>query len=165
MQTKNSITKQLGYFNSLIRYTILHIMNKTILYILGTVLVLVGLLGFVNNPILGLFEVDLLHNIIHLATGVALLFAGYKGGSVGTLVVKTFGVIYALVAIVGLVSSDSILGLFTANFADDVLHVVFAIILIWLGFFNGKENSPMLVTSAPTGNTESNNSTPSNPQM
>jgi len=146
---KNSITKVLGYF--LFTYSLysLNYMHKTVLLVLGAILVLVGLLGFVNNPILGIFEVDLLHNIIHLITGAALLYAGVAGNAMGARFVKILAVTYTLVAIIGLVSSDSILGLFVANFADDVLHVVLAIILIWLGFFNGKEVASM--TASPSG--------------
>ena len=48
---------------------------------------------------------------------------------------RVFGVIYALVAILGFVAGDSpLLGLVANNRADAVLHVVIAIVTLWIGF-------------------------------
>lgn len=153
-------------------------MNKIILYVLGAVLVLVGLLGFVNDPVFGIFEVDIFHNTIHLLTGAMLLIAGARGGSTGALLVKITAVFYALVAIIGFASSgDTILNLFENNFSDDILHVILAGILIWLGFFPGKEisggsgeqmdsSSNQPVQSQPTmEQTPANQPNPQNPQV
>jgi H+/Cl- antiporter ClcA len=51
-------------------------MTKNILYVLGVVLTAVGIIGFFNNPVFGLFLVDTPLNILHLATGIlAIVFA------------------------------------------------------------------------------------------
>ncbi len=116
-------------------------MNKIVLYTLGSILVLVGLLGFFNDPVFGIFEVDLFHNTLHLLTGALLLYAGMKGGSMGSLLVKITAVFYALVAIIGFaLPGDMLLKLFENNFSDNILHAILAGILIWLGFFPGKED-------------------------
>jgi len=123
-------------------------MVKTVLYVLGIVLVLVGLLGFVNDPVLGIFEVDALQNSIHLITGIALVVAASLGGGVGSLVVKILAVIYALMAVLGLVlPGDTLLGLMEINFAGNIFHLVLAALFIWLGFFGSKEKSAESMTS------------------
>lgn len=115
--------------------------KKLITQIFSAVFILLGLLGFVNNPIFGTFAVDTVHNIIHLATGIlgfALLARGEDGA-------ETFGKImtfvYGLVTILGFIMpvgmiepTDKLLGLFTINGADNYLHLVFTLVFAYLGF-------------------------------
>lgn len=109
-------------------------MTKTFALVFGVVFLIIGILGFVMNPILGLFEVDALHNWIHLLTGAAGIIGGLSGDKSAKMYLQVFGVIYAIVAVVGLVSNDRVLGILTANTADDILHVVLAAALLWAGF-------------------------------
>jgi len=110
-------------------------MAKKLVMILGVVFILVGLLGFVMDPILGIFQVDLVHNLVHLASGVlAVIFAG-KGEMMAKKFAQVFGVVYALVAVFGLVlPGEKVLGLIEANLADDILHVVLAAVFLYAGF-------------------------------
>ena len=110
----------------------------------GVVLVLVGILGFINNPIVGaptagnqpLFVTDTIHNIIHLASGLFLLYVAYgvRGAARGTLLIA-FGVVYALVLVVTLLDQDAF-GLLPngVNAADHVLHLVLAVASIAVGW-------------------------------
>jgi hypothetical protein len=104
--------------------------------ILGIVFVAVGLLGFVNNPVLGLFAVDPIHNLIHIVSGVVLLAGAYSSlGS--TLALRIIGIVYALVAILGFFLVDAngmLLGIFMVNEADKWLHVVLAVVILAAGF-------------------------------
>lgn len=110
----------------------------------GIVFVAIGLLGFIpaltpNGNLLGIFHVDAVHNIIHLASGVAALLAA-SSVAYSRLYFQIFGVIYALVAIAGfipgLVTEDmKLLGLFHINMADNWLHVVIAAAALYLGYF------------------------------
>lgn len=110
----------------------------------GIVFVAIGLLGFIpaltpNGNLLGIFHVDAVHNIIHLASGVAALLAA-SSAAYSRLYFQIFGVIYALVAIAGfipgLVTEDmKLLGLFHINMADNWLHVVIAAAALYLGYF------------------------------
>jgi hypothetical protein len=118
-------------------------MAKKLVMLLGVVFVLVGLLGFVNNPVLGLFAVDTLHNIVHLLSGVLALFFAAKGEDAAKSFAKVFGVVYALVALLGLlIPGESIFGLLTVNLADDMLHVVLALVFLWIGFGMGGSAAP-----------------------
>jgi len=116
-------------------------MTQKLAMVFGVVLVAVGLLGFVpgvttDGMLLGIFEVDALHNIIHIATGLAALAAAY--GMYSTrLFFQVFGVVYALVAVVGFVQGHTVLGLIMTNMADHVLHLVLAAAFLYLGFGKG----------------------------
>lgn len=101
--------------------------------VIGIVFVLVGLLGFFNNPVLGLFAVDTTHNLIHIVSGLVLLAGAYT--SLGSsMALKIIGVIYAIVAILGFFSGDMLLGFIMNNTADKWLHVVLAIVILAAGF-------------------------------
>jgi hypothetical protein len=104
--------------------------------VFGIILVLVGILGFVpgitnNGSLLGIFEVNTLHNIIHLLTGI---FALVLAKSSPKMFFKVFGVVYLIVTIVGFVQGTTVLGLFGVNMADNVLHLAIAAFALWLGF-------------------------------
>ena len=116
-------------------------MVKKTAQILGWVLVLVGILGFIpgitnDGLLLGIFQVDAVHNIIHLITGAAGVYAAMSGGRASKMYFQIFGVIYALVTILGFMAGDggSVIGLFMVNTADNWLHVVIAVVALYLGF-------------------------------
>jgi hypothetical protein len=78
--------------------------------------------------LLGIFAVNPLHNIIHLVTGLIALGAlAYSGGAYLRWYALVFGVVYALVTVLGIVMGSNILGLIPINPLDDVLHAVLAI--------------------------------------
>ncbi len=106
--------------------------------------ILIGILGFVpalapagedGMPmLLGLFMVDGLHNVIHLTSGIVALAAGLTSEKFSRLYFQIFGVVYALVAIIGLIQGDTVLGILHVNLADNLLHVVIAASALILGF-------------------------------
>jgi hypothetical protein len=51
-------------------------MAKTLAVTFGVLLVLMGLLGFVENPLIGIFPVNGADNWLHLLLGIALLVGG-----------------------------------------------------------------------------------------
>ncbi len=113
-------------------------------YVFAAVFLLVGILGFVpaftpkddmGMPLLlGLFMVGAIHNIIHLASGVAALLAARSSEAYASLYFKVFGVVYAVVTIVGFVQKDTVLGLIHVNLADNLLHLAIAAATLALGF-------------------------------
>jgi len=113
---------------------------KQIAIIFGVVFVVVGALGWVPavNPggkLLGLFDVNPAHNFVHLATGMVAIIAGVSGEKASQIFFQVFGVIYGLVAVLGFYYGDQpLLGVVTNNSADSVLHVVIAIVALYLGF-------------------------------
>lgn len=106
--------------------------TQTFALVFGAVYVLVGLLGFVMDPILGIFQVNLLHNIVHLAIGGALLFAS-KDHATAKTVSLIVGVAYLLVAVLGFVATDFMEDLLDINGADNILHLVSGAAAVYFG--------------------------------
>ncbi len=108
--------------------------------VFGAVFILIGLLGFVSaltpdDKLLGLFHVNALHNVIHLASGAVALFAGFTSLKASRMYFQIFGAVYALVAVLGFVYGDKdLLGLVASNMADTLLHVIIAATALFLGF-------------------------------
>lgn len=114
-------------------------MLKNIAIAYGVVFVVVGILGFIpavtpEGRLIGLFEVNTLHNLVHLATGVVALIVAWSGLGAIQMFFRVFGVIYALVALLGFVSGGALLGLVANNQADTWLHVVIAAVTLYIGF-------------------------------
>jgi hypothetical protein len=115
-------------------------MLKRIAMIFGVVFVVLGALGFVaavtpNGRLFGVFEVNALHNVVHLATGVVAIITGAMSEKASRMFFQIFGVIYGLVAVLGFVYGDQpLLGLIANNLADAGLHVVIAAVALYLGF-------------------------------
>jgi hypothetical protein len=111
-------------------------MAKTIMMIVGVVFIIIGILGFLSNPILGIFAVDTLHNLVHLISGILALIFASQGESQARKFAIILGVVYGLVTILGFLSGDSgkIVGLITVNTADNFLHLVLTIVFFIVGF-------------------------------
>ena len=107
----------------------------------GIVFVLIGVLGFVSGPfvsdgkLLGIFLVGGVHNAVHLLSGLVALAASQRTDW-SQLYFKVFGVVYALVTVLGFIAGDggSLLGLFNVNTNDNFLHLVLAAAFLYLGF-------------------------------
>ncbi len=110
--------------------------------VFGVVLLLVGILGFVpaltpDGNLLGIFHVNAVHNLIHIASGLAALAAGFSGYAHSKLYFQVFGVIYALVVVLGLFYGENdILGIVAHNMADLFLHIAISAAALTLGFGN-----------------------------
>jgi hypothetical protein len=122
-------------------------MAKTVVMVLGLVFVVVGVLGFFMDPVLG-FEVDMVHNVVHLLSGIIALAMASMGEASAKTYGKVFGLIYALVTILGFVSGTDgkLLGIMEYNGADNILHLVLAVVLLYVGF---SKSSP--TTASPMG--------------
>jgi hypothetical protein len=120
-------------------------MTKTIMYVAGAVFVVLGLLGFVQDPVLGIFDVNALHNIVHLASGILAFVFASQGEKQARSYALILGVVYALVTILGFMTGEGdILGLVATNGADNILHLVLAIAFIVIGLkkpANGGSNN------------------------
>ncbi|RJT77807.1 DUF4383 domain-containing protein [Arthrobacter cheniae] len=116
---------------------------------MGAVFLLVGILGFIPGitsnyntmmfaghesqaMLLGIFQVSILHNIVHLLFGVAgLAMAKTVSGARNYLLGG--GIIYAILWIYGLViGQDSAANFVPVNSADNWLHLFLAVAMIAL---------------------------------
>lgn len=116
-------------------------MLKTIAIIFGVIMLAVGVLGFIpqanpNGLLLGIFHVNFIHNLIHIATGIVAILSGLSSEYASRVYFQVFGVIYALVALLGFYYGEQpILGIIANNTADNFLHTAIALISLYLGFF------------------------------
>ena len=125
----------------------------------GAVFLLVGVLGFVpgittgtgtlafaghgsHAMLLGLFQVSVLHNIVHLLFGVAgLALARSASSAKGYLVWG--GAVYLVLFVYGLVFMGDMPGNFVpVNAADNGLHLLLGIGMLALGTVLGRRNAP-----------------------
>lgn len=123
--------------------------------IVGAVFLLVGILGFVpaittnsgdlmmaghhsEAMLLGLFQVSVLHNVVHLLFGVAgLALARSAAGSRAFLTVG--GAIYFVLWVYGLVvPHDSAANFVPLNSADNWLHLLLTVGMTGLGVVFGR---------------------------
>lgn len=120
---------------------------RSVALVLGIVYVAVGLLGFVPQAVtgspppdmpsadgllLGIFPINMLHNIVHLAVGAALLY-GFTATLAAIMVSRAVGVIYLAIGLLGFVAPDTF-GLMPLGGADIALHLGTAGVLLYIGF-------------------------------
>jgi len=109
--------------------------NKILAQIVGVVLTLVGLAGFVSGGSLLGFQVNTLHNIVHLVSGLLGLYAGFAaGGQNAKMFNKTLGIIYVVVAVLGFALPSTMFKLLAINMADNLLHLVLGAVLALVGY-------------------------------
>jgi Domain of unknown function (DUF4383) len=116
----------------------------------GVVFLLIGVLGFIpgvtsnfgdlsfashesDAHLLGIFQVSILHNIVHLLFGVAGLVMARSVGQARNYLLFG-GAIYLVLFLYGLlVGQESAANFVPVNTADDILHLVLGIGMIGLG--------------------------------
>src|SRR6266404_4349629 len=117
-------------------------MAKKFAQIFGVVFVLVGLLGFVPNPIvsdMGLFHTDMIHNLVHIISGIIFLWVAMSMPMRAAMTLKVFGVVYLLVAVLGFLmtsagATSEVLGFISVDGADNWLHLVLGLVIFAAGF-------------------------------
>jgi hypothetical protein len=108
--------------------------------IFGILFLIVGVLGFIPNPIVsptGIFQVNEYHNIFHIGAGIILLLGTYaSAGAFGPgLALRFVGAVYALIAVLGFIMpGNAVMGAFNMNMADHWLHCALAVLLLFAGF-------------------------------
>ena len=118
--------------------------NRIVATVFGAVYVLVGLLGFAvtggvgfiateGGLLLGIFEVNPLHNVAHLLIGAALLIAGIVSATAAKTVNIVVGGAYLLLGIVGFFLAGTAANILALNTADHFLHLASAIVLRGVG--------------------------------
>ena len=113
---------------------------RTYAQILGVVLILIGIVGLVlgDQVFLGILNIDILEDIVHLLTGGLLAYVGFgrvDAGLARTLV-GALGVIYLVVGILGFIV-PMMFGLIPSGYTvfDNLLHLalgVLSIAVAWL---------------------------------
>jgi len=131
-------------------------MAKTMAWVVGMVFVLLGILGFIPNPIVGMegvFMTNAAHNIIHLVSGIYLIIAAMQSIRAAKMAFKVVGIVYLLVTILGFLTigasgMGSLLGLVSMNAADNYLHLVLTAVFLALGFMGADTKTAAMPEAA-----------------
>lgn len=107
---------------------------KPLTTILGLVFVIMGIAGFFTGSPLLVFQVDTLQNVIHLLSGLIALYCVNSGYNMARSYLMLFGLIYGLVAVIGWVQGNTVLGLISVNMEDNWLHTAIAVASLVVGF-------------------------------
>lgn len=118
--------------------------NRLLGIVFGAVYILIGLLGFTVSSgvdflategglLLGIFQVNPLHNLAHILIGAALLIAGLSGVRAAQATNSVVGAAYLLLGFAGLFLIGTALNILALNAADNVLHLGSAVILLAVG--------------------------------
>jgi hypothetical protein len=139
---------------------------RTAATVVGATFLLVGVLGFIPGitsnydamtfaghksgaKLIGLFEVSVLHNIVHLLFGVAGLAMARNARSATAYLVGG-GVIYLVLALYGVVIDHTSKANFVpVNGADNVLHLVLGLGMIALGLVGQRALKGTVGAGAP----------------
>lgn len=112
----------------------------------GAVYVIVGLVGFAVTGFSGfadtegsrllLFDINPLHNVVHLLIGAGLLAGASQGEPAARVVAGLIGAVYAVVGVLGFVVEGTAANLLALNTWDHLLHLAtagFAFVAIGVG--------------------------------
>jgi hypothetical protein len=100
-----------------------------------------GILGFVPGVVtedgmyLGIFRVNALHGILHIASGVIFICVSMLGEHAARLWFQIFGTFYAVVSVMGFVVGDGLIcGVISNNQYDAWGHAGLALAMLLIGF-------------------------------
>jgi hypothetical protein len=140
--------------------------------VMGIIFLLVGVMGFVpafvtappdmhgvtvhanHGYLLGLFPVNLLHNLVHIAFGLGGIAAYGIGFDASRIYARTVALLYALMAIMGLIPAaklDTAFGLIPIHGNDVWLHALIAVAAAYFGWATVRE--PLTRTDTVTETT------------
>ena len=102
---------------------------RTVAAVFGAIYLVVGIVGFVlETPLLGLFEVNALHNVVHIVLGAILLY-GSTSFAAAVQTTRGVGALLVVLGILGFVAPDGF-GLVPLGGNDIWLHLATGAILL-----------------------------------
>ena len=109
--------------------------------LVGLVLLLLGIIGFINPHTFGWFHLDTTHNVIHVAVGLLGLLAA-SGEGYAFRFSQATGLLFMLMAVLGFFTKD-LFGLMHVGLTDNVLHFILGAIALYFGFVLTGEEQPV----------------------
>jgi len=118
-------------------------LNRTVAAIFGVVYLIVGAYGFIgagdDNMLIGLFEVNALHNIVHVVIGLVLLW-GAMSTPMAVMMNRLVGIVLIALGILGIFVENP-LDLIPIGGNDVWLHLATGVILLGAGLMSGRETA------------------------
>ena len=116
-------------------------MARTYAGVVGVVVILIGVVGLIagEEPLLGLVNIDIVEDLVHLLTGGLLSYVGFGQRDEGLVrnVVGGLGVVYLLVGVLGFVI-PMLFGLLPHGYSvvDNVIHLALGVAGIAVAFLS-----------------------------
>ncbi|MBU6323688.1 MAG: DUF4383 domain-containing protein [Patescibacteria group bacterium] len=117
-------------------------MAKTLAIIAGIVVIVVGLLGFFANPLVGagaLFVTNTALDVLYIIIGIILLVVAFMATQQSALWLKIMGVVYLVLMVLGFLMGTPVLGFLEVNAATNWLHLILGIVLVAAGYYGHSE--------------------------
>ena len=128
--------------------------SKNASIVFGIAFLAAGVLGFIPNPIVsphGLFEVNVMHNMVHILTAVVFFAGAFYSEKAARVTLQSVGIAYVGVTIMGfMINGHLLLGLVHINEADKWLHAGLALVILVAGFGLPKPQTREAISTAST---------------
>ncbi len=123
-------------------------MAKTISVTFGVILIILGILGFVENPLIGsgsFFHTNIYHNVFSILIGMILLFVAFYSKTTIAGTYFTLGAIYIMLSIFGFIvlteEVGTILNTMEINQASVWLMLLIAVLFLIAGSISATEEN------------------------
>lgn len=109
-------------------------------FLIGIILLVIGVAGFVPHLVLddhlgAVFHVNIWLNTLHVTAALLAFIAGFASRTLSRLYFQIFGVLFALLALLGFIYGEKdILGFIASNDPDTWFHVLIAVACLILGY-------------------------------
>lgn len=115
-------------------------MTRTVATVFGAIYIVVGLVGFVlDTPLLGLFEVNPLLNLVHILLGAVLLY-GITSTPSAIVATRAVGAVLVLLGVLGIPFANGF-SLLPLGGNNIWLHLASGAILLVAGFLGESAES------------------------
>ena len=110
--------------------------QKTYAMVIGAVLVLLGLVGFIQAPlVLGYFGVNIYQNILHLVGGAVIIWFAYKGSAKATnMWVGIIALVVGLLWFAEGLDGGLLNKIFGINAAISYLHIAVGVVSLGVAY-------------------------------
>jgi hypothetical protein len=110
--------------------------------VVGVALLLIGMLGLLlgERALLGILNIDIVEDIVHLLTGGILVYVGFgqRDEEIARTVVGALGAIYLLVGVLGFII-PMLFGLLPHGYSvvDNLIHLALGVLSLAIAFVLG----------------------------
>jgi hypothetical protein len=121
---------------------------KSAAILIGLIFIVVGILGFVENPIIGdspdaIFHADSFHNYVHIGSGILFLLFAMAAPATTRGFMVLFGLVYLTLGVIGYVTfgkegTGKVLGVLHVNANDNYLHIALGLVIVLMAFVTRK---------------------------
>lgn len=113
---------------------------------LGVIFIVVGVLGFVDNPVVGrdaAIITDQFHDVVHIVSGIILLALSLVRAETTRIAILVFGFVYLLLGLYGLISIGAegrgqVMGM-AVNGNTNLFHVGIGVVILIFGITSRRQ--------------------------